>query len=1752
MCVRKKRKRRFFSLALCMLVVIGVLFITSPAFADGEVPADGTDGGSNTAQTEEATESDQMTDVEDTGSAANDSSTEDVENSEEEQYPSSTEEGSGEEDVEETPVTEETPDEDEACDETGEQTDEDASDQEDEPGEGESSADDVVSDDTETGEDEDDGASSDEEAEETSETEDTQDEAAVELVDEEGEELDMASEEDADLASSGDPYWSVGKQYYSVAETEGGCYPGTSVAEGTCWVSSTPIATALEKIENDGLLPSDRKLYVKAGEYNGDLDISGVALGQLNGLVGVDGSGATIINGNVTIAYNTGGFSLSGFTINGGVEITDSTGNVVLEDLNVSNPSGDGIKVYNKEWYEYNESTGEYDIQVDGPKVSGTVKLEDVNSSNNQGMGAHIWAMSNITVNNSSFNNNGGTDGVDDPVDSLLLDNSWGTGSIYVSGVSAGNNNGTGIYIETSRNATLDSIAANSNTASSYSPGEDEKDYGYGLYLTGYTGKFKLENVFTNDNELIGMHVDGYKNTVLMTNMNASNNGDAGIEVYTQGALTIDTAQTDGNGADGIFAMIGKTVKLSSLIAYGNVGNGLKVVPYGIYKYDEVEEEYILSGYYGPTSVILTSPKSGGSTMANTFANNGEDGVYIQSKGTVTLSNLDAYGNGGRGIYVDNRIYDEEDDLYYGKGNVTVNVTIKGWINGVYENTDKGIEIYSLGVVKIYDTSVNGNLDDGIFVDTQNTIMLTDVTSESNGDYGAYLTTLSASKGKTVTITDSMFNSNGDTGLMVLTAGVINLKGSSASSNESTNSGGPLDFPISIHDIVYSTDATENWGFDGYSGDVLNIILESDDFDFTLTLYDSMNNVIADSSGSSGLPAEINVTLGSDDWYRIEVSQSGMTGSYGHYTLSVNDEDHEHNVYPGAGAVLDNSAGTAKVVISTTKYNEQNVFDNNQNYGLKINSNSSVVITGATASHNYSGGLSVVNPDSTGSVVVQDKSSEPLSNFDGNGLNGVNIQTQGTISLYGVSASYNGGSGLFLQNTFYDGWLGRGSITINMRKNTMGYFEGNEEYGITAASNGTINVTNVIANENGAGGVGLQNSFDNSTGSVNIKTSGSVYNEFCRNGWNSDLGSDYEYNGLTIYSNGNISVKNSIANDNSNQGSGMILQNESADKPRKVLVSSGETASNNGYGLQIETKGAVSIMNFNASQNGWNGIDVDACQEGEEGCEGSGSLKLSDVNAHENGGVGIQAHVMSVINLSRVYADSNGDKGIRLNNQFDGSNASVILKGITANDNNNTGILVTTNGAVTMNDLQADNNKKMSGYLNDGDAATDYYNDDAGSDRWDFDAESGVELIIRLYPNEELSLDNGFAGSLELYDDENNLITDYTVIGDGTGTGIQWTPSETGSYYVLVIENNQEDDFYQISINNETFENMEYYFADGMSIIAGKNVTLTGSTNSSFSDNSVSGLYVETPAHINLRCITADRNGTEGVYLDNFLADEEGNPTGYGKVNVAGRNDSLRSTFYENGWQGLSIRSNSVVSLQYLNAFYNGAEGILLGNADTATPESEDSIGGKVSVKFLDLFANGGDGLQISSLQNITLNSITANDNGSDGVYATTRYGTGGITVSGNNYFWNNYSSGIKAISNDGDVRLYGINARGNGSRGILGASYYGRVSLDRSHAQESGSTGIVLGSGVSVQVNRVTSMANGVDSDGDGILIQAYNYTPINIKSSTFVGNGGNGIEVEYMDSIGPGPVLTSTRYFGNDVDYDGTTEEANIYIHA
>ena len=377
----------------------------------------------------------------------------------------------------------------------------------------------------------------------------------IQIVDETGEVLDMASQESAEVLAGGDPWWMVGLTKYSVLLDTQSCPSGT--LEYTCWESADPINEALFIIDAYGYVPTNGLINVEAGEYPGfTLDDHYWYNNRL--IKGVIGAGSTVstINGDVDILNHWNSFTLSGFTINGGVTINDSSGSLILQDLNISNPDGKGIEItggwdYDEYWDEYYEY----------PHF-GSVTLVDVRSNNNAGAGARVYSQGLIKVSNSTFNDNN-WDGSDldreadatppDPVVALEL--RYWNGNVSLNGVIANGNNGSGIVVDAGT-VTIKNVIANDNTAPTYDG--DLHDYstcGLGISVSSQnTGTNMLENITTDGNSNTGLDLYSWMGTFTLKNIQANFNQGSGIWMYASNgsaSLTnIEVHENDWAGLD--------------------------------------------------------------------------------------------------------------------------------------------------------------------------------------------------------------------------------------------------------------------------------------------------------------------------------------------------------------------------------------------------------------------------------------------------------------------------------------------------------------------------------------------------------------------------------------------------------------------------------------------------------------------------------------------------------------------------------------------------------------------------------------------------------------------------------------------------------------------------------------------------------------------------------------------------------------------------------------------------------------------------------------------------------------------------------------------------------------------------------------------------------------------------------------------------------------------------------------------------
>jgi hypothetical protein len=194
-------------------------------------------------------------------------------------------------------------------------------------------------------------------------------------------------------------------------------------------------------------------------------------------------------------------------------------------------------------------------------------------------------------------------------------------------------------------------------------------------------------------------------------------------------------------------------------------------------------------------------------------------GLYIAASGTVNLSDIQADANGYDGLYIKNQypLVSGSVTLKSSK-NKTNSFSGNGWLNPL---DMYGLEIYSNGIVTLYAGNVIANYGGGAYVQNN-----TSITSGS------------------VYLYDANFEANQGTGVEVDSKGWINLSGVQGRYN-SVNSGeiDPEGETIFEHLTPYYQ--ADTWWFDGTSGQELDIILESEEFDVLLEVYDKDGHLIA-------------------------------------------------------------------------------------------------------------------------------------------------------------------------------------------------------------------------------------------------------------------------------------------------------------------------------------------------------------------------------------------------------------------------------------------------------------------------------------------------------------------------------------------------------------------------------------------------------------------------------------------------------------------------------------------------------------------------------------------------------------------------------------------------------------------------------------------------------------------------------------------------------------------------------------------
>jgi Right handed beta helix region len=1146
----------------------------------------------------------------------------------------------------------------------------------------------------------------------------------------------LATQAAADIIQTGDPIW-----------CPAGAAPGVGI-NGCSATGYTSLQSLLKNLKANQ--PTQPGTIWIASSYQSSVNDSGITSFTLNGNTNF----STMGNYALTLQGGWNGTSILGSNISGtsefdgaSITITNWKSDVTLKEIVISGvTSGDALTVKTSgnitlHNVKSNHNSGGVGAKLDNTSGSGTsitvasdsygnsefnsngsnglaaysngdVTLYDVTANGNTGSGVLLGNSTNpidgnIYVDTNSTNNISGSSyfgesGAGNGSNGLAV---YSSGDITLYNVTAnGNTGGNGVLLGNSSNPIGGNIYVDTDSSNDVSGSSTfgEAGTGNGNGVAGLkvyaNGDITLAAVIADNNTDSGVHLDNTTGTGTVTvddstfgDSAATGNGQAGIRVYSNGAITLTDVIADHNGDSG--ARLDNTTGTGTVTvddstfgdsaATGNGQAGIRVYSNGAITLTDViadgnaDNGALLDNHTAATAQDITVSTSLGS-IYNDFSNNYHNGLKALSFGKIGLYNVEAYNNGwgsgagglGDGAYLKNAYLG-------GTGNIYVSFGYFGLNNSsstTYGNGSNGLEAYS-----------NSSID------------LESVEANWNNYQGAILDTTGLVSGASIYV-DQDFTVS------------------------------PASYPVSSFDYNQGHGSVANpAGLQVYGGGDINI----------WNADASCNGTSSCSSSSSGFPTfgmMLDNTSGSgsisvDDSFfgQFDFNSADGIEAFSNGAIALTDVVASNNI-GGDGAYLDNCIdngfgfckGSGNVIVDPGT-SDSSAFNYNYDNGLEVVSTGSISLDTVTADSNVWGDGALLdncyNPNDVceglngNGITVLNSIFGDSAHGGGNTGNGLEAYSNGLISLSGVTAELNQENGAALEND-------RGSTTdgITVSTSTFGdssLTNGNGGDGLDAYSTGTITLTGLMADGNWNYGAYLNNcdwdvilSHCAAGGDVSVSNSNFDSNITSLNG---------EKTGLDIHSNGNVSL-NSISASNNLGGDGADVNGSLPVGTFASLTIQNSTFDNNystenDWGVGFYAAGGhgnANLVNVIASGNSLHGTYIETL----------GNISIDPSTFNNNGDVGLVAYSGGTITLTDVTADTNDSDGAYLtgssitatNSHFDGNtdaglvlhtggNATIICSSAD-NDKAGYGIYGAVNGTLTLDGVS------LAGYSGSGNNAT--------------------------------------------------------------------------------------------------------------------------------------------------------------------------------------------------------------------------------------------------------------------------------------------------------------------------------------------------------------------------------------------------------------------------------------------------------------
>jgi hypothetical protein len=767
---------------------------------------------------------------------------------------------------------------------------------------------------------------------------------------------------------------------------------------------------------------------------------------------------------------------------------------------------------------------------------------------------------------------------------------------------------------------------------------EFSENYDGGLKIDS-AGPVKLNKITANGNQVgNGTTVDNtYSNTtypqyVTLTTANISNgNSGIGLSVKSYGTITLANVSASDNGGIGALegalldncldiAGVCTTVTPKGIVLTGtntfnnNLASGLLAKSKG-----SITLYNVFASGNGVNGALLTNQFSGalGNIVLNgtsEFSNNVDTGLDVHSNGSITLQNLKSYLNGLHGVHLDNF-------LGGGVGNVIVGTTKSGWCNGLSNNVESGLNILTNGTVTLYNMCNNGNGTGG------------------TRGYGTLIHNETAGSPKAVNVYGSnSFNDNLDGGLYIISKGAITLTKVSAADNPT--------YGVWVNNTSSTKVSPQNVSITGY-GRFLN-------------------------NGDDGL----------------------YVNTYGAiilYNITANDNGQNADALTGWGANLDNIQSDTVTARGIVVYGT-NIFKDNYHDGLWVTSWGTITLYNVFASGNGATGALLINQflGATGNVGVYG-----TSEFSNNVGTGLEVRSNGSITLQNLNSSLNGnnltgGNGVYLDNV-----SGGGAGNVVVGTTRSGWCNGlsnNVETGLAVNTKGTVTLYNMCNSGNGT-----DLAFSGYGALIHNETAGTPKNVYL---YGSSSFNDNPDGGLYIFSKGAITLSKVSAADNATFGVWVDNTSSTNLSPQNVSITGyGRFLNNGDDGLYVNTYGAITLYNITANDNGQNanaltgwGANLDNVQSDTVTAKGIVvyGTNIFKGNYHD----GLWATSWGTITANNLTTSWNTEGGV----VFDNSSAPSGTPGVTLTGlnyfmgNAGDGLFISSIGAISLAKIHADDN----------------------------------------------------------------------------------------------------------------------------------------------------------------------------------------------------------------------------------------------------------------------------------------------------------------------------------------------------------------------------------------------------------------------------------------------------------------------------